>query len=46
LTKQEQVVAIRIASDARIFLVVTFVLAGAVLDLGVLMTIGWKPSCW
>ena len=38
LDQQEQVVAIRIASDARIFLVATFVLAGAILDLGLLMT--------
>lgn len=33
---ERQVVAIRIASDARIFLVMTFVLAGAALDLGLL----------
>ena len=37
LDRGSQVVAIRIASDARIFLVVTFVLAGAVMDVGVLM---------
>ncbi|MEF8747680.1 MAG: cation:proton antiporter [Candidatus Accumulibacter propinquus] len=37
LDQKQQVVAIRIASDARIFLVATFVLAGAILDLGVLM---------
>ncbi|HRL78087.1 MAG TPA: cation:proton antiporter [Candidatus Accumulibacter phosphatis] len=37
LDRKKQVVAIRIASDARIFLVVTFVLAGAVLDVGVLV---------
>lgn len=37
LDRKQQVVAIRIARDARIFLVVTFVLAGAVLDVGVLM---------
>lgn len=36
LDRSNQVVAIRIASDARIFLVVAFVLAGAVLDVGVL----------
>lgn len=36
LDQDKQVVAIRIASDARIFLVVTFVLAGAALDIGVL----------
>lgn len=32
--RHDSVVAIRIASDARIFLVVTFVLAGAALDIG------------
>ena len=37
LDQDKQVVAIRIASDARIFLVVTFVLAGAALDIGVLV---------
>lgn len=37
LDSDKQVVAIRIASDARIFLVITFVLAGAALDIGVLM---------
>ena len=37
LDREKQVVAIRIASDARIFLVITFVLAGAALDIGVLM---------
>lgn len=36
LDHEKQVVAIRIASDARIFLVVTFVLAGAALDIAVL----------
>lgn len=37
LDRNQQVAAIRIASDARIFLVATFVLAGAALDIGVLM---------
>ena len=37
LDRGKQVVAIRIASDARIFLVATFVLAGAALDIGVVM---------
>jgi Kef-type K+ transport system membrane component KefB len=36
LDHRKQVVAIRIASDARIFLVITFVLAGAALDIGML----------
>jgi Kef-type K+ transport system membrane component KefB len=36
LDRHQQVVAIRIASDARIFLVITFVLAGAALDIGML----------
>ncbi len=34
LDRKNSVVAIRIASDARIFLVITFVLAGAALDIG------------
>ena len=34
--RHNQVVAIRIASDARVFLVVTFVLAGAALEVGLL----------
>jgi hypothetical protein len=42
LDRNKQVVAIRIASDARIFLVATFVLAGAALDIGVLVETGWK----
>jgi Kef-type K+ transport system membrane component KefB len=33
LDRQQQVIGIRIASDARVFLVVTFVLAGAALDI-------------
>ncbi|KFB77830.1 MAG: cation:proton antiporter [Candidatus Accumulibacter phosphatis] len=37
LDRNKQVVAIRIASDARIFLVATFVLAGAALDIGVVV---------
>lgn len=36
-----QVVAIRIANDARIFLVMTFVLAGAALDIGLLFDYGY-----
>lgn len=35
--RQGRVVALRIASDARVFLVVTFVLAGAALDIGELL---------
>lgn len=35
--RDNQVVAIRIASDARVFLVVTFVLAGAALEVGLLV---------
>lgn len=35
--RRHEVVAIRIASDARVFLVVTFVLAGAALELGTLL---------
>ena len=35
--RHKQVIAIRIASDARVFLVVTFVLAGAALELGLLL---------
>jgi Kef-type K+ transport system membrane component KefB len=35
--RRNEVVAIRIASDARVFLVVTFVLAGAALELGLLL---------
>ena len=38
LDREGEVVAIRIASDARVFLVVTFVLAGAALELGFVMT--------
>lgn len=34
LDRERKVVAIRIASDARVFLVITFVLAGAALNLG------------
>lgn len=41
----KQVVAIRIASDARIFLVITFVLAGAALDIGILMEY-WAEAVW
>ena len=37
LDRNKQVAAIRIASDARIFLVATFVLAGAALDIGVVI---------
>lgn len=37
LDRDKSVVAIRIANDARIFLVITFVLAGAALDIGVLV---------
>ena len=37
LDRNKQVVAIRIASDARIFLVATFVLAGAALDIDVVV---------
>jgi Kef-type K+ transport system membrane component KefB len=33
MDRQQQVIGIRIASDARVFLVVTFVLAGAALDI-------------
>jgi hypothetical protein len=46
LDRNKQVVAIRIASDARIFLVATFVLAGAVLDIGVLMESWLEALCW
>lgn len=35
--RRNEVVAIRIASDARVFLVVTFVLAGAALEMGLLL---------
>jgi hypothetical protein len=44
LDRNKQVVAIRIASDARIFLVATFVLAGAALDIGVVME-SWLEPC-
>lgn len=43
LDRQDHIVAIRIASDARIFLVVTFVLAGAVLEAGLLRE-AWLPA--
>ncbi|KXB32029.1 hypothetical protein AT959_02905 [Dechloromonas denitrificans] len=36
LDREQKVVAIRIASDARVFLVITFVLAGAALDIAYL----------
>ncbi len=42
LDRDERVVAIRISSNARIFLVVTFVLAGAVLEAGLLPEV-WAP---
>ena len=38
LDREREVVAIRIASDARVFLVVTFVLAGAALEMAFLRT--------
>jgi Kef-type K+ transport system membrane component KefB len=43
LDRRDRIVAIRIASDARIFLVVTFVLAGAVLDASLLRE-AWMPA--
>lgn len=36
IDRERKVIAIRIASDARVFLVITFVLAGAALDIGYL----------
>ncbi|MBK9589898.1 MAG: hypothetical protein IPO50_15840 [Sphingomonadales bacterium] len=43
IDRERGVVAIRIASDARVFLVITFVLAGARSTLPVSVTIGWRP---
>lgn len=40
LDRNNEVVAIRISSDARIFLVVTFVLAGAAMEIGMLWNHG------
>ena len=45
LDRDKQVVPIRIASDARIFLVVTFVLAGAASDLGLLVQYWPEAVC-
>ena len=44
IDREHKVVAIRIASDARVFLVITFVLAGAALDITHLTT-HWPEAC-
>lgn len=38
IDRDNKIIAVRIASDARVFLVITFVLAGAALDIGLLFT--------